>query len=83
MMHLVHRLQDSGPASKVPLNMLFVDMWANDPVDGTLRREVPAQSGTPLQMTTVIRMYHDSMPTRVQLDDGELSAWFHVCQEIK
>ena len=30
-----------------------------------------------------IRMFHDGMRARVQLDDGDFSAWFSVCQGLR
>ena len=30
-----------------------------------------------------IRMFHDGMRARVQLDDGDFSAWFNVCQGLR
>ena len=34
-------------------------------------------------MIKVIRMSHDGMRARVQLDDGYFSAWFNVCQGLR
>ena len=34
-------------------------------------------------MIKVIHMFHDSMGACVQLDDGDLSAWFIFCQEFR
>ncbi|CAN0011909.1 unnamed protein product [Sphacelaria rigidula] len=34
-------------------------------------------------MITITRMFHDGMSARVQVDGGELSAWFHVCQGLR
>ena len=34
-------------------------------------------------MVKVIRMFHDGMRARVQLDDGHFSAWFNVCQGLR
>ena len=34
-------------------------------------------------MIKVIRMFHDGMRARVQLDDGDFSAWFDVCQRLR
>ena len=31
-------------------------------------------------MIKVIRMFNNSMQARVQLDGGDFSAWFYVCQ---
>ena len=34
-------------------------------------------------MIKVIRMFHDGMRGHVQLDDGDFSAWFYVCQGLR
>ena len=34
-------------------------------------------------MIKAIRMFHDGMRARVQLDDGDFSAWFNVCQGLR
>ena len=34
-------------------------------------------------MIKVIRMFHGGMRARVQLDDGDFSAWLHVCQGLR
>ena len=34
-------------------------------------------------MIKVIRMFHDDTRARVQLDDGDFSAWFNVCQGLR
>ena len=34
-------------------------------------------------MIKVIRMFHDGMRARVQLDDEGFSAWFNVCQGLR
>ena len=34
-------------------------------------------------MIKVIHMFHDGMRARVQLDDGDVSAWFNVCQRLR
>ena len=34
-------------------------------------------------MIKVIRMFHDGMRARVQLGDGDFSAWFNVCQGLR
>ena len=39
--------------------------------------------GVPPRMIMVIRMFHDGMRARVQLDDGDFSAWFNVCQGLR
>ena len=81
MMFVVRLLQELGRASNVPINMCFIDLQkAYDSVDRTLLWEVLARFGVPLLMNAIIRMFHDGMRARVQLNSGELSAWFHVCQ---
>ena len=34
-------------------------------------------------MIKVIRMFHDGMRARVQLINGDLSAWFNICQGLR
>ena len=34
-------------------------------------------------MIKVIRMFQDGMQARVQLDDGDFSARFNVCQDLR
>ena len=34
-------------------------------------------------MIKAIRILHDCMRARVQLDDGDFSAWFNVCQGLR
>ena len=34
-------------------------------------------------MIKVTRMFHDGMRARAQLDDGDFSAWFDVCQRLR
>ena len=31
----------------------------------------------------VIRIFHDGMRARVQLNDGDFLAWFNVCQGLR
>ena len=63
--------------------MCFIDLQkAYDSVDRTLLWEVLARYGVPSRMITIIRMFHDGMRARVQLNSGELSAWFDVCQGL-
>ena len=84
MVFVVRRLQELGRASNVPINMCFIDLQkAYDSVDRTLLWEVLARFGVPSRMITIIRMFHDGMRARVQLNSGELSAWFHVCQGLR
>ncbi|CAM9178516.1 unnamed protein product, partial [Sphacelaria rigidula] len=84
MMFVVHRLQELGWASSVPLNTCFIDPQnACDSIDSTLLWEVLAGFEVPPRMITIIRMFHDGMRARVQLDGGELSACFHVYQGLR
>ena len=34
-------------------------------------------------MIKIIRMLHDGLRACVQLDDGDFSAWFNVCQGFR
>ena len=34
-------------------------------------------------MIKVIRMFHGCMRARVQMDHGDFSAWFNVCQGLR
>ena len=34
-------------------------------------------------MIKVIRLFHDDIRARVQLDDGDFSAWLNVCQGLR
>ena len=34
-------------------------------------------------VTKVIRIFHDGMRARVQLNGGEVLAWFNVCQGLR
>ena len=64
--------------------MCFIDLQrAYDFVDRTLLWEVLARFGVPPRMIMIIRMFHDGMRAQVQLNSGELSAWFHVCQGLR
>ena len=80
MMFVVRRLQELGRASNASLEICFIDLAkAYDSVDRVLLWEVLARFGVPPRMMKVIRMFHDGMRARVQLDDGDFSAWFNVC----
>ncbi|CAM9718702.1 unnamed protein product [Sphacelaria rigidula] len=64
--------------------MYFIHLQkAYDFVDRTVLWQVLARFGVPSRMITVIRMFHDGVRARVQLDNGELSAWFNVCRRLK
>ena len=78
MMFVVRRLQELGRRSNTSLEICFIDLAkAYDSVDRVW--EVLAHFGVPPRMIKVIRMFHDGTRARVQLDDGDFSAWFNVC----
>ena len=84
MMFVVRRLQELGRTSNTPLEICFIDLAkAYDSVDRVLLWEVLARFGVPPRMIRVIRMFHDGMRARVQLDDRDFSAWFNVCQGLR
>ena len=74
MMFVERRLQELGRTSSTSLEICFIDLAkAYDSVDRVLLWEVLARFGVPPRMIKVIRMFHDSMRARVQLDDGNFS----------
>ncbi|CAN0094572.1 unnamed protein product [Sphacelaria rigidula] len=80
MMFVERRLKELGRVRNIPINICFIDLQkAYDFVDRTLLWEVLARFGVPSRMIKIIGMFHDGMRARVQLDSGELSAWFDVC----
>ena len=84
MMFVVRRLQELGRTSNTYLEICFIDLAkAYDSVDRVLLWEVLARFGVPPRMIKVIRMFHDGVRARVQLDDGDFSAWFNVCQGLR
>ena len=84
MMFVVRRLQELGQTSNNSLEMRFIDLAkARDSVDRVLLWEVLARFGVLPRMIKAIRMFHDGMRARVQLDDGDFSAWFDVCQRLR
>ena len=84
MMFVVRRLQELGRTGNTSLEICFIDLAkAYDSVDRVLLWEVLARFGVPPRMIKVIRMFHDGMRASVQLDDGDLSAWFNVCQGLR
>ena len=84
MMFVVRRLQELGRTSNTSLEICFIDLVkAYDSVDRVLLWEVLARFGVPPRMIKVIRMFHDGMRARVQLDDGDFSARFNVCQGLR
>ena len=84
MMFVVRRFQEVGRTSNTSLEICFIDLAkAYDSVDRVLLWEVLARFGVQPRMIKVIRMFHDGMRARVQLDDGDFSAWFNVCQGLR
>ena len=62
----------------------FIDLAKSyHSVDCILLLEVLARFGVPLRMMKIIRMFHDGMLARVQLDDGDFLAWFNVYQSLR
>ena len=81
VMFVVRRLQELGRTSNTFLETCFIDLAkAYDSVNRVLLWEILARFGVPPRMIKVICMSHDGMRARVQLDDGDFSAWFNVCQ---
>ena len=84
VMFVVHRLQELGRTSNTSLEICFLDLAkAYDSVDRVLLWEVLGRFGVPPRMIKVIRIFHDGLRPRVQLDDGDFSAWFDVCQGLR
>ena len=85
MMFGVRRLQELRRTSNTSLEICFIDLAkAYDSVDRVLLWEIlAARFGVPPRMIKVIRMFHDGMGARVQLDDGDFMAWFNVCQGLR
>ena len=84
MIFVVRRLQELGRTSNTSLAICFIDLAkAYDSVDRVLLWEVLAGFGVPPRVIKVIRMFHDGMRARVQLNDEDFSAWFNVCQELR
>ena len=84
MMFVVRRLQKLGRTSNASLEICFIDLAkAYDSVSLVLLWEILARFGVPPRMIKAIRIFHDCMMARVQLDDGHLSAWFNVCQGLR
>ena len=52
---------------------LPIQPWSQDSV----------RFGVPPRTIKVIRIFHDGMWARVQLDGGDFSAWFNVCQGLR
>ena len=73
-----------GRTSNASLEICFIDLAkAYDSVDRVLLWEVLARFGVPPRMIKVIRMFYDGMRARVQLNYGDFSAWFNVCQGLR
>ena len=84
MMFVVRRLQELGRTSNTSLEICFIDLAkAYDSVDRVLLWEVLARFRVPPRMIKVIRTFHDGMRARVQLDGGDFSVWFNVCQGLR
>ena len=84
MMFVVRRLQELGRTSNTSLDICFIDLAkAYDSVDRVLLREVLTRFGVTPWMIKSIRTFHDGMRARVQLDDGDFSEWFNVCQGLR
>ena len=84
MMFVVRRLQELGRTNNTSPEVCFIDLAkAYGSVDRVLLWEVLARFGVPPRMIKVIRMFHDGMRAREQLDDGYFSAWFNVCQGLR
>ena len=81
---VVRRLQELGRTSNNSLEICFIDLTkAYDSIDRVLLWEILARFGVPPRMIKVIRMSHDGMRARVQLDGGDFSAWLNVCQGLR
>ena len=83
-MFVVRRLQELGRTNNTSLDICFIDLGkAYDSVDRVLLWEVLARFGVSPRMIKAIRMFHDGLRARVQLDDGDFSAWFNFCQGLR
>ena len=84
MMFVVRRFQELGRTRNSSLEICFIDLAnAYDSIGRVLLWEVLARFGVPPRMIKVITMFHDGMRARVQLDNGDYSAWFNVCQGLR
>ena len=84
----VRRAQTSGTGTDKQhfpsLEICFIDLAkAYDSFDRVLLSEVLARFEVPPRMIKVIRMFHDGMRARVQLNDGDFLAWFIVFQGLR
>ena len=84
MLFIVRRLQELGRQRKIPLYMCFVDLQnVYDSVDRELLWKVLARADVPSVMIDFIHQFHDGTRVRVRMDDGELSEWLEVTQELR
>ena len=84
MILVVGRLQELGRTSNSSLEICFIDLAnAYDSVNRVLLWKVFARFGVPPRMIKVIHMFHDGTRARVQLDYGDFSALFNVCQGLR
>ena len=83
-MFVLRRLLELGRTSNTSLDICFIDLAkAYDSVARVLVWEVLARFGVSPRMIKVIHMLHDGMRARVQLEDGDFSAWLNVCQGLR
>ena len=83
-MFVVRRLQELGRTSNNSLEICRIDLAkAYDSVDRVLLWKVLARFGVPPRMIKVMRVFHDGMRARVQLDHGDFSAWFNIWQGLR
>ena len=62
----------------------FIDLARSyHSVDRMLQMKELAHFGVPTRMNKIIRMFHDDMLARVQLDDGDFLAWFNVYEGLR
>ena len=84
IMFVVRRVQELGRTINISLEICFIDLAkAYESVDRLLLWEVLARFGVLPRMIKIIGMFHDGMRAHVQLDDGDFSAWFNVCQGLR
>ena len=84
LMFVVHRLQELGRTSNTPLAIFFINLpEAYDAVDRVLLWEVLARLRVLARMMKAIHILHDGMRARVELDNGDFSAWFNACQGLR
>ena len=84
MIFVVRRFQELKWTSNTLLKICFIDLAkAYSSIDRVLLREILARFEVPPRMIEVVRMFHDGMQARVQLDDGDFLAWFNVYQGLQ